>query len=247
MCTMTLLRIGPTTRLCFNRDERHARPAALPPALIHLGLRRVMMPIDPQSGGSWIGVNDAGVIACLLNANPMPSPAMKSVKSRGFLVPGALEEDHLDAAVDRMIRLHAGEYPPFRLMIAQEGSAALIHNDGKSIHVSPPGSIGRPLMLASSGLGDALVDAPRRLLWARCIQEGGISPQAQDSYHRHRWSHAPQLSVNMRRADARTVSHCRIELDTEIARMIYHAGAPDEPGADRQTTLPLSRRMAVMS
>src|SRR5205814_4875575 len=45
--------------LGMNRDEKLTRAAGLPPRLTHLKGRAVLAPSEP-SGGTWIGVNDAG-------------------------------------------------------------------------------------------------------------------------------------------------------------------------------------------
>ena len=50
-----------------NRDERRDRRAATPPAVHRLQHRTAIYPVDPVGGGTWIGVNDAGLAAALLN------------------------------------------------------------------------------------------------------------------------------------------------------------------------------------
>ena len=52
-------------RVVCNRDELTTRTPALPPTLWTAGPRRVLMPIDPHSGGTWIAANDAGLVFVL--------------------------------------------------------------------------------------------------------------------------------------------------------------------------------------
>lgn len=65
MCTLTLIPIstnGATNaRLMFNRDEMRSRPLALPPRRLRAGTHEAVMPLDPQSGGTWIGANSAAL------------------------------------------------------------------------------------------------------------------------------------------------------------------------------------------
>ena len=71
MCTLTILPLGgASTRLAFNRDEQRTRPAALPPQVRQFGGRTALMPVDPVSDGTWLAVNDAGLVLALHNVNP---------------------------------------------------------------------------------------------------------------------------------------------------------------------------------
>lgn len=77
MCTVTVIPLTHdgagepgALRLACNRDESRRRPAARPPVVRTFGVRRAILPVDPVSDGTWIGVNDAGLVATLLNVNP---------------------------------------------------------------------------------------------------------------------------------------------------------------------------------
>ena len=83
-------------------------------------------------------------------------------------------------------------------------------------------------MFTSSGLGDELVESPRRELFDRMITFGECSRQRQDEFHRHSWPDRPYLSVCMRRTDAATRSYTVIETWPGGASMRHHGGAPDE-------------------
>ena len=73
-----------------NRDERRSRPAALPPQVHDLGGRLAAFPVDPRGGGSWVGVNDVGIVVTLLNvsgsthsSNKEPRQSRRPIVSRG--------------------------------------------------------------------------------------------------------------------------------------------------------------------
>jgi hypothetical protein len=90
--------------------------------------------------------------------------------------------------------------------------------------------VDEPLLFTSSGLGDAVVDRPRRALFREWFTPSTDWRERQDSFHRHSWPDRTQLSVCIRRADARTVSCTVIELLSASARLTYYPQAPDEPG-----------------
>jgi hypothetical protein len=68
-------------------------------------------------------------------------------------------------------------------------------------------------LFTSSGLGDALVEGPRRRLFERLVLGAEDSwLDGQSRFHRHRWPGQPELSVWMERPDARTVSRSVIDV-----------------------------------
>jgi hypothetical protein len=85
------------------------------------------------------------------------------------------------------------------------------------------GCLTGPLLFTSSSLGDDLVLAPRRALFARMV-EGQPSSRifgAQAAFHRHQWRNRPAVSVVMTRPDAATVSRTAIDIDARIVTMRY--------------------------
>src|SRR4029079_17631075 len=74
MCTVSIVPDGDRFTLMSNRDERRGRAVALQPTVATFGARAAIVPIDPVGGGSWLGVNDAGLVAALLNRHAAPQP-----------------------------------------------------------------------------------------------------------------------------------------------------------------------------
>ena len=68
MCTVSWLPEPGGFTLCFNRDERRTRGAALPPESRRAGGRAFLAPYDSDHGGTWLAVNDAGLALGLLYA-----------------------------------------------------------------------------------------------------------------------------------------------------------------------------------
>src|SRR5262245_38362910 len=113
MCTLIVLhRCHPGTPLLVaaNRDEYVARPALGPRVHTWHG-RRVVAPIDERAGGSWLGLNDAGVFVGLTNRPTAKLDAAR--RSRGLVVADALGCASAARAAEAALQLPAGAYNPF--------------------------------------------------------------------------------------------------------------------------------------
>jgi len=229
MCTLTILPTADGFRLGFNRDESRTRPPALPPELRQFGTRQALLPIDPVSGGTWIGVNNSGLVLALMNVYSTQASARTFPKSRGMLIPALLACATLQEARMQALDQPFDEIGPFRFVLLQSGQMTAIRHEGNDLQISPSIPIVEPILYASSGLGDELVDRPRRALFQEWFGNGDYSPKLQDEFHRHSWPDRPHLSVCMRRPEACTVSYTTIEVNQNQAVMTYHAGPPDEP------------------
>jgi hypothetical protein len=244
MCTLTVVPLpGGRVRLAFNRDEKRTRPVGLPPARRKFGFREAVLPTDPLSGGTWLAVNDAGLVLAVLNANP-PDLVRESNprRSRGDLIPALLECATPAAALGLLEReVCYSDFAPFRLVVIGSGVGADVRWDGRQPMVMNRLVGSTPLLFTSSGLGDHLVEGVRRELFDDLFAgptEGW--PSAQDEFHRHRWPGREHLSVNMERTDARTVSHAVIELDESGAAFVYHPDAPHRHAERHFVNLPTS-------
>jgi hypothetical protein len=228
-------------RLVCNRDERRSRPAALPPQVRQFGQWAAVLPLDPTSAGTWVAVNDAGLIMTLLNvhADRKEEETQAPLHSRGTIIPGLLECGELSLAICEATRLDARRYAPFRLIVADRGAVAELRSNGNCVRVVCHGPIHTPLLFTSSGLGDYLVEEPRRRLFASIFGQPGDRAARQDEFHRHRWPEQPHLSVCMDRSDARTVSQTVISLGPDRATLTYHPDAPDQPAHPVSVTIPL--------
>ena len=229
MCTMTLIPIDKGLRVAFNRDESRKRPIAFPPRLVLCGDRSVLMPIDARSQGTWIGVNDAGLVMGILNRNIGLTRGSRdpNVPSRGLIIPSLLVRATLAEAHAAALELRAKRYAPFRLVIADRNRVVEIVSEPSDVTVCEYG-VSSPLLFTSSGLGDELVEPPRRALFENWFTTPENWPSEQDAFHRHSWPNYLHLSVCMRREEACTVSFTTIELERELRVMTYTPGPPDE-------------------
>ena len=244
MCTVTLVPRREGLRLLTNRDESRRRRPATPPGVRDApdASRRAILPTDADAGGTWVAVNTAGLVMTLLNANPPgvePTRRPRGPRSRGEIITDRLGCESVDALESVLAELDAKAYGPFRLVAADAGRTLVAAGDGDTLTLETTPLGDRPRMWTSSGLGDPLVEPPRRELFDASFGKNPEQwPDEQDAFHRHHWEDRPELSVCMARADARTVSLTAVEVSAGAVRMTYHAGPPCESAEDFVLELP---------
>lgn len=238
MCTVTVLpeallagrsdRNGEPVRwrLACNRDELTTRSPAFPPTITRIASRLAIMPVDPDGGGTWIGVNDAGLACTLLNVSG-GSRHISTPLSRGTIIPQLLGYGDVDSALMWARELPAHRYRPFRLLIVDGRELVECWTDGAIVaHRRQP--LRHAVIRSSSGLGDHLVAGPRAALFRTCLATARDPIAAEDLFHLHQWRGREELSVRMRRTDARTVSHTVIEIRERTVHLAYRpADSPD--------------------
>jgi hypothetical protein len=234
MCTVSIIPNADGFRLMSNRDERRDRAVALHPRVERLGGRLVVMPIDPVGGGSWIGANDAGLVAAVLNRHDgtdVPRP----LTSRGALVRAALQCDSIGAAVQSVWTLGADRFRPFRLILAHARRLAMVAGNGHQL-AEAEGQLSAPRMFTASSLGDVFVDGPRRRLFECLIGTIEDPLDGQRLFHRHQWTSTREISVLMTRDDAATVSRTMVDVTERGIALEYESLIPS--GAPQRVELP---------
>ena len=141
MCTLLLLR-RPSDPwpllLAGNRDEMGDRPWR-PPGRHWPDRPDIVAGQDELAGGSWLGVNDHGVAACILNRYGSLGPAAGK-RSRGELVLEALDHADAAAAAAALAHLEPAAYRSFNLVIADSQDAFWLRHlgeDAESVVVQP--------------------------------------------------------------------------------------------------------------
>lgn len=237
MCTVTIVPMGKQAdgfRMACSRDESHGRPAALPPIQDERDGVRFVMPIDPGSGGTWVAVNEHGLALTLLNYN-LPEPPTGRDRSRGDVIPAVLSASNVQEVLDRLEVIERDRMMPFRLVACDGRSVMLWRSTEPADQVEITRWNGDPMMWTSSGLGDHLVEGPRRELFdAWFADEMPLSlTEDQLAFHCHQWPGREHLSVCMHREDARTVSYTTVDVNAEQIRLTYHPDRPDREAEDR--------------
>jgi uncharacterized protein with NRDE domain len=222
MCTVSIISTAGRVRLASNRDERRNRAPALAPREVSSGRTRALMPIDPESGGTWIAASDAGLAIALLNVTPDPPAASAAgpLRSRGGIIPQLLHLRRVEEVAEAALAIDWQAYGGFRLVVSdRERAAEVVPSAGAATWHD----LSAPVMFTSSGLGDHLVQQPRAALFARLTRRASSLAAAQDRFHAHRWRTRPEISVRMSRTDATTVSTTVVLIGAGKVSMRYRA------------------------
>ena len=131
MCTLVLLRRPGhdwPLLLAANRDEMLSRPWR-PPGRHWPDRPEVVAGQDELAGGSWLGINDHGVVAAVLNRRGSLGPAAGK-RSRGELVLDALDFEDAASAAAALADLDPDAYRPFNLIVADPVNAYWLRHAG---------------------------------------------------------------------------------------------------------------------
>jgi uncharacterized protein with NRDE domain len=124
VCTLAVFtRVFPAHPLVVaaNRDELLAR-LATPPGLLREAPPRAVGGRDAVARGTWLGVNEDGLIAGVLNRR-VPAPPDPACRSRGLLCADLLAYGAAVEAAARLATEPAGRYNPFNLLVADRADA----------------------------------------------------------------------------------------------------------------------------
>ena len=169
MCTLiALLGLVPEYPLvvAMNRDEFYERPSR-PPEL-RAGRPRIVMPRDARAEGTWIGVNEHGVVGGLSNRlSGLPDP---SARSRGLLCLESLT--HPDALAARSFAARDADtrqYNPFNLLHADPARVVCTSREGGATFVRD--GAGGVNVLTNAGLN---ADDPRARLVLDLMRDANV-------------------------------------------------------------------------
>jgi len=136
MCTVLVL-LRPQDRwpllVATNRDERLDR-AFDPPGRWWPEAPEITAWRDRESGGSWLGVNEHGVVATVVNHLDELGPA-PGKRSRGEVVLHALRSADAPAAIAALRALDATLYRGFTLLVADRAHGFACVNAGGALRV----------------------------------------------------------------------------------------------------------------
>jgi uncharacterized protein with NRDE domain len=114
-----------------NRDEHYDRPSA-PPTVLN-GQPNIIAGRDLRANGTWLGVNDYGLIAGVLNRRVDGQQLTSSeARSRGVLCMDVLNLESGKAS-NVFLRQHRFRYNPFTLLFADRNEAFVSYNDEQRI------------------------------------------------------------------------------------------------------------------
>ncbi|MDH3595525.1 MAG: NRDE family protein [Rhodospirillales bacterium] len=132
MCTTVILRRPGhdwPVILAANRDEMTDRPW-LAPGRHWPDRPEVVAGLDREAGGTWLGLNDHGLLAGILNRMGSLGP-QAGKRSRGELVLEALDHAEAAEAARALAHLEAAAYRSFNLLVADAERAFWLRNLGE--------------------------------------------------------------------------------------------------------------------
>ncbi len=109
-----------------NRDEYLARPA-LPPTTLE-ETPHIIGGKDLRASGTWLGINQHGVVAGLLNRRNGAQENDLALRSRGLLCLDALRRASASEAVRFVEGQNGADYNPFNLLIASREESFVAYN-----------------------------------------------------------------------------------------------------------------------
>jgi hypothetical protein len=149
MCTVVILRRpGHEWPLLIgaNRDEMRTRPWR-PPARHWPDRPEAVGGLDELAGGTWLGLNDHGVLAAILNRRGTLGPA-SGKRSRGELVLDALDFADAADAAGALGQIDGAAYRPFNMLIADDRDAFWLKSTGEKRVVAQPVPTGHSMLTA---------------------------------------------------------------------------------------------------
>ena len=226
VCTVTWLRTDAGFELFCNRDERHERAAATPPATIVRDGVALLAPRDPDGGGTWLAVNELGVAVCLLNgyrAGDDLLPAER-FRSRGLLVLEIAARRDAAAVAGALAATDLAPYRSFDLLALDAAGPRVLSWDRASARLNEAAA-GMPLVSCPVRT-DEVRAARAATLQEHVARRGTIDTALLAAYHRSRHPEGWIWSVSMHhdKAATRSLSHVRV-----TAGEIAYAYVPGRP------------------
>lgn len=138
MCTLSLYFrafVDYPLVVAANRDEYYARPSAPPGILSDHPL--IFGGRDLRAGGTWLGINQHGLLVGVLNRRPDADEDGSEKRSRGSLCLDALGARGPEEALAIVGRERGSAYRPFNLVIASAKEGFVAYNVRDAIDVIP--------------------------------------------------------------------------------------------------------------
>ncbi len=245
MCTLSWW-IAETERgIVFNRDELRTRSRGEAPRLVEGEEQSILMPVDPDAGGTWMGVNASGLIVALLNNYPFHSPRKPGQRSRGQLVVDLLREANSPAhCMEILKQVDVSIYQGFLLFALgrHDGPLAREWNGSRLSQISLEGEGGLHVLTSSSFRQEECV-AFRVDLFRGMSRERATLKEKHGSFH----PEDPALGPLMVRDDAATDSVTEVVVGPNNAHMWFQAvnGNPPVLSEPIMSEVPLLQASAI--
>jgi len=214
--------------LAANREEDITRPTQFPK--IQSGTPRVVCGIDKQAGGTWLGVNQAGLLVTVTNRARVRPPL--EPRSRGLLCRELMNSRNArDAAAKAAEELATGRYAGANYLCADGKYAAVIYGGSRVAIVElQPGLH----TLSTGNLNDAQDDRHefvRRMLTLHTLDSAVTFLAVASRAFSRKADAEGRRGVVLKGSGFGTVSSTLLSLPRKIQHSIYQYS--DGPPSDR--------------
>ncbi|PCK03448.1 MAG: hypothetical protein COA42_20870 [Alteromonadaceae bacterium] len=235
MCTISWFVSSNGYDVFFNRDEQKSRVRADVPSEMSIDGVKVLMPIDPQGGGTWFAANERGLSVALLNYYQGRLPKGPLI-SRGEIVKHCATLSVLNDIEGYVDSLSLTRYAPFSLLVfdalvvenCADGAVTMLRWTGRELQ-----RLSQASPLISSAAMFEKVNELRKENYHTAFDDSCAESLSYDSrvklhsdYHSGHQPSASAFSVCMHREDAHTVSFSHLAVSLENVSMRYADGAP---------------------
>ncbi|MBS1599998.1 MAG: NRDE family protein [Bacteroidetes bacterium] len=184
MCTVTFIRIREKIFITSNRDEKHWRAAAIPPAIQSLQQSHALFPKDRDAGGTWFAVQENGNAIVFLNGGwqkHIPDPPYR--KSRGLILLDLIDQQ---LPYQAFLDIDLENIEPFTAIIWQDNQLFECRWDGaEKFHAALDSAM--PHIWSSVTLYDQNTIAKRRQWFEKWIDKNP-EPSQEDILHFHQFT-----------------------------------------------------------
>jgi hypothetical protein len=226
MCTVTFAPRRTGYVLGMNRDEQLTRVTARPPTPRFLEGRRVLFPSEP-GGGTWIGLNDAGVCLALINWYSVTARVPRHALSRGCIVTSAIGETSYRDVAEKLTTIPLPSVNPFRLIGIFPGERKVVEWRWNLHQLTRQRYPWKANTWISSGHDEPGAQLTRAKNFRAALRQTSAGSLAWlRRLHRCHQPERGPYSTCMHRADAATVSYTEVICTAAHSQMRYHAGSP---------------------
>jgi len=228
MCMMAILyKTAKNTPVLVaaNREEFFSRPTQIPK--IQSGSPRVVCGIDLKAGGTWLGVNQHGLVAAVTNRPKTLVPP--DPRSRGLLCRELLKMRHAaEAARHAAKELATGIYAGANYLCADANYAAVVYGGDRieiaqlqpGLHLLSNGNLNDP--------DDSRHEFIRRMLTLHTLDSAVTFLAVASRAFSRKPDSSGRRSVIIAEKDYGTVSSTLLSLPAKIQQAVYHY-APGPP------------------
>jgi hypothetical protein len=184
MCTVSFIPARDRVLLASNRDEKHFRATAIPPAEYPTDQGYLLYPKDADAGGTWIALHENGHAIVFLNGGftaHQPRPPYR--RSRGKILLDIIEST---TPVETSLLIDLYNIEPFTAVIWADAMLHEFRWDGEHRHLRKMDA-GKPHIWSSVTLYDAEVIARREAWFSNWLREHA-NPGLEDLLHFHQFT-----------------------------------------------------------